>query len=479
MLTGGSARVEAVEPESTGDFQPVAREFVEALRSAAREISDPAAKLCFVRASVDRYRVVDRAMASVPSALLRRLVLRMFGLEGLRRLVLTLEHKQRGPALRRRLWAGALAALTLLVLGLSALSPLRTAPAQGQLAPIETRLPEPRSVPAAPPPTAEALPASTPAVAAAQVWRVESGRDFEIYSNGLRIELGFASTHVPRRFKTFTRGRGLSDQAQDQPVGLLFHTSESDVWPMEESYNQNLRGSSHSLLRYIQRLHLYNYVIDRFGRVYRVVAEEHKANHAGFSVWEQQGRVYLNLNNAFLGVCFETRWEGGHGLPITQAQLNAGGLLTDYLRQRFKIPPGMCVTHGITSVNHKKHLIGHHVDWARGFPFEAFGLPDQYALPAPAVSLFGFGYDDDFVKVMGEPWPGVRAAEARLAAEAAANGQSLEALRRERGALFDEWIAIQARDEGQAAASSRGVRSAGSPVAAGMGSNKPFSANGG
>ena len=38
----------------------------------------------------------------------------------------------------------------------------------------------------------------------------------------------------------------------------------------------------------------------------------------------------------------------------------------------------MCVAHGLTSVNPKKHLIGHHMDWARGFPFEAFGLPDQY-----------------------------------------------------------------------------------------------------
>ena len=36
------------------------------------------------------------------------------------------------------------------------------------------------------------------------------------------------------------------------------------------------------------------------------------------------------------------------------------------------------MTHGLTSVNPKKHLIGHHLDWARGFPFEAFGLPDQY-----------------------------------------------------------------------------------------------------
>ena len=82
----------------------------------------------------------------------------------------------------------------------------------------------------------------------------------------------------------------------------------------------------------------------------------------------------------------------------------------------------MCVTHGLTSVNPKKHLIGHHMDWARGFPFEAFGLPDQYERPAPSVALFGFGYDDDFLKVLGEPWPGVREAEARPGARGRAAG---------------------------------------------------------
>lgn len=478
MLTGVAARDEPSEPERRGE-RPVAPEFVDALRSVGREISDPAARLRFVRASVDRYRVVERAVAAVPSPFVRRLVLRLFGLEGLRSLVLAWEDKQRGPRVRRRIFASAAAAVALLAACVYLLSPLRSSPAQAAPTLPAAQAASPRQVPATrtQPTEAEGLPLATSAAVPAQVWRVESGSDFELYSNGLRIELGFATTHVPRRFKTFLRGQGLSEEVQDQPVGLLFHTSESDVWPMEEAYNENLRGSSHGLLRYIRRLHLYNYVIDRFGRVYRLVAEEHKANHAGFSVWEQQERVYLNLNNAFLGVCFETRWEGGRGLPITQAQLNAGRLLTDYLRQRFKIAPEMCVTHGLTSVNQKKHLIGHHVDWARGFPFEAFGLPDQYGVAAPAVSLFGFGYDDDFVKIMGEPWPGVRLAESRLAAEAAASGLTLEALRQERGALFDEWIATQARDEEQAAP--RGARSTGSSAAAGTGGNRPFSASGG
>ena len=79
----------------------------------------------------------------------------------------------------------------------------------------------------------------------------------------------------------------------------------------------------------------------------------------------------------------------------------------------------MCVGHGLVSVNPKKHLIGHHLDWARGFPFEAFGLPDQYARLAPSVAIFGFGYDDDFLKVMGEPWPGVRDGRSGILADEA------------------------------------------------------------
>jgi hypothetical protein len=194
------------------------------------------------------------------------------------------------------------------------------------------------------------------------------------------------------------------------------------VWPLEASFNENLRDSSQRLLKYVSRNKLYHYVIDRFGRVYRTVDEGSKANHAGFSVWSLGDEVHLNLNHSFLGVSFETRWEGGRALPITQAQLAAGRNLSDLLRKKYDIVPAMCVTHGLTSVNPRKHLIGHHMDWARGFPFEVFGLPDQYARVSPSVELFGFGYDDDFTKVMGEPWPGVRDAEAALAREAARQG---------------------------------------------------------
>ncbi len=226
----------------------------------------------------------------------------------------------------------------------------------------------------------------------------------------------------------------------------MYHTSESDIWPLEESFNEKLRDSSQNLLRYLKKNRVYHYLIDRFGQVFRVVHETDKANHAGMSVWSAGSRVYLNLNGPTVGVSFETRWEGGRALPITRAQFEAGRSLTDYLRDKWSIEADMCVTHGLASVNSRKHLIGHHLDWARGFPFEALGLPDHYRRASPAVVLFGFGYDERFLAVMGEPWPGVGEAERQLEDEAAAAGRTVDELRRERAGTYDLWLDEQTRD---------------------------------
>jgi hypothetical protein len=299
-------------------------------------------------------------------------------------------------------------------------------------------------------------------VAPAAIWLVEKGPGYEQYSNGLRIDTRYAVVGTPRSYRTFSITTGERGEVRHEPVGLLFHTSESDVWPLEAEFNENLRDSSQRLLKYVSRNKLYHYVIDRFGRVYRAVDEASKANHAGHSIWSRGDEVHLNLNHSFLAVSFETRWEGGRALPITQAQFAAGKNLSDHLREKYNIAPAMCVTHGLTSVNPKKHLIGHHMDWARGFPFQAFGLPDQYDRRSPSVELFGFGYDDDFTKVMEEPWPGVREAEAALARDAAQQGFTVLEVQKQRQDLYDRWLAEQSRDdseraqaEGSAGASAR------------------------
>jgi hypothetical protein len=423
-------------------------EFVLALEETSRGIRDPVAKLRYIRGSLARYQQADRCVRAVPFSGLRHVLYRLLSLDGIRHLLTSNPMGAPVPVdvgTRKRVRAAGLAAVAaVLLLGLGLLGVgfrvTRAAVAAAAAPPPPSR-----------PLVAETLAALPAGVAPASVWLVEKSDTSEQYSNGLRIDTTFSVAGEHRRFHVFEAGRGMSAETFDKPVGILFHTSESDIWPLDEAHNEKLRDSSHGLLRYLKRNLVYHYLVDRFGRVYRVVDEESKANHAGAAVWNRESAVYLNLNNAFLALCFETRWEGGKALPITAAQLAAGRSLTDYLRQRYNIPGDMCVGHGIVSVNPKTHLIGHHLDWARGFPFAAFGLPDQYARALPSVAIFGFNYDDPFLSVMGEPWPGVRDAEHILAGEAAARGRTTEAIRKERQAIYDGWVTEQTQDQERAA----------------------------
>jgi hypothetical protein len=90
-------------------------------------------------------------------------------------------------------------------------------------------------------------------------------------------------------------------------------------------------------------------------------------------------------------------------------------------------------------VNPRQHLIGYHRDWARGFPFEAFGLPDLYALAPPSITLFGFSYDDEYLRAVG-PWEGLAAANEALEREAKERSMSVTALRAERRAAYQLWV---------------------------------------
>jgi len=411
------------------------------VRREAEAIHDPVAKLRFLRRSLERFEELDERFRAVPFAPLRWALYRLTGIQRARPLFSRNPNGALDPPVRRReapvatrAWRAAQWAALLLVIagGLAIASYPRSHPA-----PVG-----PKTLP----PVAEDLPPAPSGLTPEGVWLVDSGDGFELYSNGLRIDTTWTTPSEPRRYRTFSLQTGMESAVQDQPVGIVYHTSESDIWPLEESFNEKLRDSSHSLLRYLSRNHVYHYLVDRFGQVFRVVRDEERAHHAGFSIWSRGDRVWLNLNGGFIGISFETRWDGGRALPITRAQLEAGRRLTDYLRDKWKIPGDMCVTHGLTSVNAHKHLIGHHVDWARGFPFEAYGLPDLYRRPPPSVALFGFGYDDQFLAAVGEPWPGVREAERALDGEALAGGHSIEDVRKDKTDLYDRWLAEQTRE---------------------------------
>jgi hypothetical protein len=450
---------------------PCSRELGQELARITAEIDDPVAKLRYLRGAIDAGD--EGVVRHVPHAGARRALYRLRGLEALdavldeddeRRVVVgeqTLVARKRA----RRIAAGAIAATLLLVPALLTGLALQfdSAPAP-PAANIAAPSAQPNLAPAADEsarPVAEELPQDVIGLMPSTIWLADRGPGWELYSNGLRIETAHAVKGEPRRFRVHHRSVGLQKEIYTRPIGIIYHTSESDLWPLEEGFEQQLRQSSASLLRYLRKAQAYNYVIDRFGRVYRVVDDETRAKHAGRGVWARNDEVYLDLNNAFLGVSFESRWQGGRTLPITRAQLIAGRNLTHYLRQRFAIAPEMCVTHGLTSVNPSQKLIGYHRDWARGFPFEAFGLPDLYAAPTPSVALFGFGYDGHFLREVGERWPGLVAAERQLAEDARARSMTLEALKKERQQLYLQWsreapAGADATEEGFTVESNRG-----------------------
>lgn len=97
-------------------------EFLEALEQVTQGITDPVAKLRFIRSYLPEYRQVDRVVQRVPFRPARRLLYRWAGLEGLRQLMK--KHGLASPAdltvgtrLSVALGRGATAVVALIVVG--------------------------------------------------------------------------------------------------------------------------------------------------------------------------------------------------------------------------------------------------------------------------------------------------------------------------------------------------------------------------
>ena len=241
--------------------------------------------------------------------------------------------------------------------------------------------------------------AAAPEAPVADVWPVEKTRDFETYSNGLRIENQYAVSQRPHTYVAFSTAdpEGTTGEKRTDPAGIVYHTTESVQAPFESSENNLLKRVGESLIDYVRRRRCYNFLIDRFGRVFRIVNESDAAYHAGHSVWADDRYFYVNLNDSFLGIAFEARTGAGETVTSAgEAQVRAAAMLTEMLRSRYKILGKNCVTHAQVSVNPSNMQIGYHVDWGSSFPFERMGLPDNYATPSPAVGLFGFAFDANF-----------------------------------------------------------------------------------
>ena len=274
-----------------------------------------------------------------------------------------------------------------------------------------------------------------------KVWLAESGQGYEFYSNGARVLTDFQTSGPDRRFYSFDmEGRvNQSEQVGQKPVGIVYHLSEGDLLPFAGRFNSSLQNQSRALLEYARAHGLYNYVIDRFGRTYRIVADSQASNHAGNSIWSDGRNVFVNLSASFIGICLEGQSSSGTGPDgINEAQIYAVRVLTAVLRSKYGIEDANCVTHGLVSVNPSNKLMGYHTDWVAGFPFEAVGLTNKNEAELMAISRFGFWYDQAYIRAAGgRRWPGLELAERALAEGARQAGVTEDQQRR------SLWLALQ------------------------------------
>jgi hypothetical protein len=329
------------------------------------------------------------------------------------------------------------------------------------------------TVTTAPHPTANTGTPTFPEYLEESIWLVEKRNRTEFYSNRLQIITSATVKNVPRSYYRFRKG-GAEPPDGAKPTrtiaGILYHTSESDLFPFRPDMNQSISKYSKWLIRYTGRNHSYHYLIDRFGRVFRIVAESDAAFHAGNSVWADRDWLYLNLNHAFLGICFEGKdsERNVHGKDekkirdtqnvsfprastLNDAQLKSGRELTDWLRVKYHIPQQNCVTHGITSINPRNRLIGYHLDLSTGFSFERFRLNNKNMESLPAITEFGFAYDAYFLKLFdGKLWPGIHLSEAILEKKAKEANIPLHRYRKqltENFATLFDWQKNQQKEE--------------------------------
>ncbi|MEO7143528.1 MAG: peptidoglycan recognition family protein [Bryobacteraceae bacterium] len=263
------------------------------------------------------------------------------------------------------------------------------------------------------------------------IWQVEKTGGYEVYSNGLRIEDQYATSNRPRALYPVFGRMPVEDPTfawRSGVAGIVFHTTESHMLPFQAEQNQDLQRLGKNLLAVVRQNRSYHFVIDRFGRVFRVVQESDAANHAGESVWADATGTYVNLNDSFLGVAVEAETERGTDPQpsASPAQIHALRVLTEMLRSKYRIPASNCVTHAQVSVNPDNMRIGYHTDWAGNFPFAAVGLQDNYAMPPASLYAFGFEYDPAFVKSTGaRVWKGLLLAEEQMREQAAARGMTV------------------------------------------------------
>ena len=228
------------------------------------------------------------------------------------------------------------------------------------------------------------------------VWLVDQSRDFETYSNGLRIDDRYVKPNQKRVFYPVYQ-RGAIDAAQpewrSEPAGIVYHTTESDQARFTPDQNARLKrigkavigsGAAEPQLSFSDRSFWPGVPHCSGGRC---------GQSRGLFGVGDGNNIFVNLNSSFLGIAFETQTQLGDMPSANPAQIHAARILTEMLRAKYHIPQSNCVTHAQVSVNPDNMLVGYHTDWAGNFPFHEIGLSDNYAMPPPSIYAFGFNYD--------------------------------------------------------------------------------------
>lgn len=271
-----TAAHEAPQEEYRRERAPCSPEFQAELTRITGDIGDAVAKLRYLRGAIGGG--VKSPVTWLPCAPARRAWYRFRGLEALD----ALTESGRAPAIigdatlaarrkARRVATGALAAGLLFVPALLAGLALQmdSRGSSSALSLSSVAAPARASDRPAPPlePLSESLPPDAPGIVPTTIFLADRGPGWELYSNGLRIETSHAVSGAERRYRVRGRDGSLQPTEYSQPVGILFHTSESDLWPLEPAFERQLRRTSAGLLKYVRDAGSYNYLIDRFGRV--------------------------------------------------------------------------------------------------------------------------------------------------------------------------------------------------------------------
>jgi N-acetyl-anhydromuramyl-L-alanine amidase AmpD len=265
------------------------------------------------------------------------------------------------------------------------------------------------------------------------VWLVGTEGEYERWSNGCNISSKYETNTHPRAYYTIPRRAETGgDQVSNKIVGIVYHTPESSMFEFIPDNNRAIQQGSRALLEYVREHKKYNYMIDRIGGIYRIVRDDQAAIHAGDSLWADEKNTYVLLNESFLGVCFESKFEGASSLDqiLTNPQILSGRLLTDVLRAKYGINDANCTTHGLVAVDPDKMLIARHHDWVRFFPFEMMGLSNKYKIHPPNMTDYGFTYDEDVLaKLDHKLWEGAMTAGEEFNRRATKERVSPDALR--------------------------------------------------